>query len=100
MPLPHIVLVGKVHHPALLDCLAADPFCLFDTLNKSLDWNVAVCCLSCQVRIKVAGSDHCDIISIRRVRVPSFLITLIPISALFCAYLAVAGQGAGGARIA
>ena len=56
VPLLHNVLVGKVHHPALLDRLGSHTFCLkigyfppffsdfylFYTLDKSLYWDVAV----------------------------------------------------------
>lgn len=92
MSLSHVVFVSEVHHPALLDCLCSNSFCLkrifhdtccpslitdlLDALHQPLDGDVAVCGLGRQVGLEVAGGhDGGAVIHLRGV---SLLVTLHP----------------------
>jgi len=80
--LSHVVLVGEVNHPALLDCLGAHPLGLLHTLDQSLDRDVTVRGLGRHVSVKVAGGDDGRVISVRRMGVSSIFVTFIAITVI------------------
>ena len=95
MSLSHVVFVSEVHHPALLDCLRSNSFCLrknisfterptltpgpdlLDTLHQPLDGDVAVCGLGRQVSLEVAGSHNGG--AVIHLRGVALLVTLRPV---------------------